>query len=471
MPQAPSDRSQDPRRQARDALNRGELGEAQRLLAQVLKRDPNDDEAWTLMATAQSDPRRRQDCLDRALNLNPANTTALALRAAWAPEQPDPVTVPVRTAPPPAPPLSRPTPEPVPTAASTEAATMPRRPDRRTLIEQARSAPASLQAAQTLAELGQIAGAREMLWNVLEQDASDESVWLALIDLIDDDRQRAEVIEEAATRFPNSALLKAARTMSTVTSIDPAPTTDTLWPVAVKTPLEMIQERATQAGENLEPIRARRVEVSGSGQIFFEVWMSALMGPTKSNFQDILDENPPSLLKAMTWMGLCGGIATLIQIGLTIWTQPELRTLVTQMDRTMLMIVSGIVIAFVWIMPAIGLLINSGAVAIASTVVGGNVDMRAQAFLTAAWQAPLTLVTSFIAFVPYVNLVGGAALLIYEILLSISATQAAQDLEGFQAIVSLVLSVVVMALPLCLLSILAPMLGLNAGQAMQTLGQ
>ena len=144
MSQAPSDRSQDPRRQARDALNRGELGEAQRLLAQVLKRDPNDDEAWTLMATAQSDPRRRQDCLDRALNLNPANTTALALRAAWAPEQPDPVTVPVRTAPPPAPPLSRPTPEPVPTAASTEAATMPRRPDRRTLIEQARSTPGTV---------------------------------------------------------------------------------------------------------------------------------------------------------------------------------------------------------------------------------------------------------------------------------------------------------------------------------------
>ncbi len=470
MPQAPSDRSQDPRRQARDALNRGDLSEAQRLLAQVLKREPNDDEAWTLMATAQSDPRRRQDCLDRALNLNPANTTALALRAAWAPNQPDPVTVPVRTAQPQAPLPSRETPEPVAPVASADPASLPRRPDRRTLIEQARLAPPSLQAAQTLAELGQIAGAREMLWNVLEQNAGDETVWLALIDLIDDDKQRAEVIEEAATRFPNSALLKAARSMSTSASAEPAPTTDTLWPVAVKTPLELIQERATLAGENMEPIRARRVEVA-TGQAFFEVWMSALMGPTKSNFQDILDENPPSLLKAMTWMGLCGGVATLIQIGLTIWTQPEMRTLVSQMDRTALMIVSGIVIAFVWVMPAIGLLINSVAVAIASTIVGGNVDVRAQAFLTAAWQAPLALVTSFIAFVPYVNFIGGAALLIYEIVLSISATQAAQDLEGFQAIVSLVLSVVVMALPFCLLSMLAPMLGLNAGQAMQTLGR
>lgn len=465
------DQPQDPRREARNALNHGDLGEAQRLLAQVLKRQPNDDEAWTLMATAQTEPRRRQECLDRALNLNPGNTTALALRAAWAPQnEPDPVTVPVRTTQPSAPSPAYVAPEPVAPIAAADAGTMPRRPDRRTLIEQARLAPPSLQAAQTLAGLGQIAGARDMLWNVLEQDSSDESVWLALIDLIDDDRQRADVIEEAATRFPNSALLKAARSMATTAPTEPAPTTDALWPVTVKTPLELIQERANRTGENLGPIRARRVEVS-TGQVFFEVWMSALMGPTKSNFQDILDENPPSLLKAMTWMGLCGGAATLIQIGLTIWTQPELRTLVTQMDRTALMITSGIVIAFVWILPAIGLLLNSAAVAFASTVVGGNVDIRAQAFLTAAWQAPLSLLASFIAFVPYVNLIGGAGLLIYQIVLNISATQAAQDLEGFQAIVSLVLSVVVMALPFCLLSLLAPMLGLNAGQAMQTLGR
>lgn len=507
MPQASSDRIPDRRAEAVNALNHGDSAEAQRLLAQVLRSQPNDDEAWALMAMAQTDSQRRQDCLDRALNLNPHNATALAQRAqaAPAPTWPEPAALSSPTPssrpawPEPAAPSSpthatmpawpepaassnpghstMPTwPEPVASADIAEPepeaiVAQPRRLDRRTQIEQARSAPPSFAAAQTLTELGQIASARDMLRKVVAASPDDEAAWLALIDLIDDDPERALVIQEAAERFPRNAILASAIALPAPTIQDPAGATETLWSVPVKTPLEMIQERAAREGERVGPIRAKRVARSDNPQIFFEVWMSALLGPSKSNFQDILQDNPPSLLTAMTWMGLCGGIATLIQIGLAFWTQPQLGELLSQVDRTTLMIASGVVIVLVWILPGLGLLFNSLAVSVASVVVGGNIDIRAQAYLTAAWQAPLTLLTSFMAFVPFLNIVGGLALVIYEVVLSISATQAAQDLEGFQAVVALMLSFVVLALPICLIGALPTSSALEAVQFLEQFGR
>jgi len=147
--------------------------------------------------------------------------------------------------------------------------------------------------------------------------------------------------------------------------------------------------------------------------------------------------------------------------------QPELRLFLAQVEREALLIGSVVLILAVWIVPAIGLLIHSGAVALASVVVGGRWDWRGQAMLTAAWQAPLTLIGTVIMLVPMVNIVAGVVLAVYQLLLSLAATQAAQDIDGIRAFGAQILAGVILALPFCLIGFFAPALGLEAAQALQ----
>lgn len=451
----------DPLQAAVAALDSGDRDRAQKLLVHVLREHPHNDQAWVLLAEAVEEPARQRECLERALRLNPANEVA---RLMLAPAPTDAETVWHHG-------------EVVEVdaetvhgewsgwdenghAAATPVAPAPDPEDLRARIERARAAPANLENALALAELGQPSAARHKLREVVKRDPNNEMAWVALIELTDDDEDRERIARDAAHHHPNSPRLAAVTGQA-------APVTDSFIAVHTKTPLEMIQDQAAAAGEPIGPIRARRVERGDESQPFFEIWFSALLGPTKGNYQDILDTNRASLLQAATWMGLSGGIAALIQFGLLFLTQPELARLLGQLDRTTLMIATISALVTIWIAPAVGLLLNSVAVSVASVVVGGNIDIRSQAFLTAAWQAPLTLLTSIIAFVPVVNIIGSVAILIYQIVLAISATQAAQDLDGFQAVVALCLSGLVLAVPVCLIGMFAPSVLMEAGQMLQ----
>lgn len=445
------------------ALDSGDRLTARKLLARLLQEEPNNDQAWVLLAEAVEDPQRQRDCLERALKLNPANEVARLMlapaptdaEAVW--HHGEPARIDSETEhgewsgwDETGKPADAPAPQP------------PDPEDLRARIERARHAPATLDNALELADLGQPSAARHKLRQVLKRDPHDEVAWVALVSLIDDDDDRAQVAKDAMRYFPESARLAAA-----LGTPDVAPVSTI--PIHTKTPLEMIQERAAAEGEPVGPIRARREAGGNNRQGFFEIWTSALLGPTKSNYQEILDNNPPSLLQAMTWVGLCGGVSTLFQIAILFGTETRARTLLAQLDQTTLLVMSIVAIIVIWITPGLGLLINALAVSVASVVVGGNIDVRAQAFLTAAWQAPLTLLTSLLIFVPYANVVGGVAIVLYQIVLGITTTQAAQDVDGFQAVVSLILSAVVMALPFCLFSLFAPALGQAGAQLLQTI--
>lgn len=62
------------------AVRHIELGNkmaAMSLLAQALKDEPENDEAWTWMAEVVDDPQKKEMCLEKALSINPANQEAL----------------------------------------------------------------------------------------------------------------------------------------------------------------------------------------------------------------------------------------------------------------------------------------------------------------------------------------------------------------------------------------------------------
>lgn len=63
--------------QAIRLIEAGKEAKARRLLTEVLKSDPTNEEAWVLMAAVAETYELREKCLREALRLNPRNTTAL----------------------------------------------------------------------------------------------------------------------------------------------------------------------------------------------------------------------------------------------------------------------------------------------------------------------------------------------------------------------------------------------------------
>ena len=59
--------------QAIQAIKTGDKAAGLVLLAQFIRTDPSNESAWIWMATAQDDPERKKQCLERVLHINPAN--------------------------------------------------------------------------------------------------------------------------------------------------------------------------------------------------------------------------------------------------------------------------------------------------------------------------------------------------------------------------------------------------------------
>lgn len=70
------DLTTDPLGQASGLLLANRHSDARAVLAAFLRTNPTSDQAWYLMSHAVSDTAQQQDCLDRALHLNPNNLAA-----------------------------------------------------------------------------------------------------------------------------------------------------------------------------------------------------------------------------------------------------------------------------------------------------------------------------------------------------------------------------------------------------------
>jgi thioredoxin-like negative regulator of GroEL len=59
--------------QARRAVREQRFEDAQGILVNVVVREPENDEAWILLAEMMTEPRRKMECLERARRINPRN--------------------------------------------------------------------------------------------------------------------------------------------------------------------------------------------------------------------------------------------------------------------------------------------------------------------------------------------------------------------------------------------------------------
>ena len=216
-------------KQAIQALDAGDLKRAQRILADVLTGNPRDVRAWTLMAEAQTDLVRRQECLDRALKLDPHNEIARLLLTAeptvedgWKHEKPATSSeeslhvewggtdILEASAPPPAPTPTRPPTAPIVPAAPIRPTAPPRTAEMELFIQRARQGKPSLEVAMILYDNGEREVGIEILRKVVKRQPQDEMAWVGLIEMIEDHAERAQTAAEALKRHPNSALIRKA---------------------------------------------------------------------------------------------------------------------------------------------------------------------------------------------------------------------------------------------------------------------
>ena len=59
--------------QAQIAIESENIEHARRLLSQLLQANPDNDEAWVLLARVTKTPEWQRACLERALAINPQN--------------------------------------------------------------------------------------------------------------------------------------------------------------------------------------------------------------------------------------------------------------------------------------------------------------------------------------------------------------------------------------------------------------
>lgn len=65
--------------QARRALREERLEDAQGILVNIVVQEPQNDDAWVMLAETISDPERKMECLERARRIDPRNPATLRI--------------------------------------------------------------------------------------------------------------------------------------------------------------------------------------------------------------------------------------------------------------------------------------------------------------------------------------------------------------------------------------------------------
>jgi tetratricopeptide (TPR) repeat protein len=423
---------------AEELLRAGFKTQAQTRLARLLKQDFHNEQAWWLLAQSQDDPQRRKDCLERVLALNPGNQAARQMLAGQA-----------APAAPPSAPSS-------PTAASFEPPQLADSPTRAapepvkfSSLLNPLTAPSEPEApAQTEAEAEEVAADRLSLferepepesvesqysyrykntWQPPDEAEADGAQTPAPVAPPDPAHARAEV-ERAVALIEKGQREDGRAILETLVEADPKNETAWLWLAAITRDREMklgYLDKALAANPQSKPARKMlaglgvRVEASGAvargagvSLPWYEVWLTALTRPNPESYEVLLSDPEVSVSRALIWAALSGvvigGIVVLAQslvfnsvLGAL---PPDQLALLNSLNPTTLLAV-----AFLCGLPLIAfggmlnVLITAGLTHLGARLFGGNRPFTEQAYLTAAYSSPVTILSTVLGLIPLIN--------------------------------------------------------------------
>ncbi len=200
-----------------------------------------------------------------------------------------------------------------------------------------------------------------------------------------------------------------------------------------------------------------------------EVWISALTKPSVETYEGLVRDPGASANKAYLWVFICAliGYALSSLISLAIGALFETSS-IPGFETSALF--GSSLIALVCCVPifailaVVGLIINSGLTQLIARALGGTGTYSELVYANAAYTAPLSLVSSIVGAIPFVNLCLGIPLAVYYIVLAVIATNAVNRFGWGKAVVSaLIVPVAILVFVSCgaiaMLALLGPQIG------------
>jgi len=199
-----------------------------------------------------------------------------------------------------------------------------------------------------------------------------------------------------------------------------------------------------------------------------EVWVNAITKPTVKTYEDIVADPAASASKGYTWVLITAFISYVISIGLSFLINALLGTSGLEQFG----IVEGITSSLLLVMccapvlslfAVLALALNAGISQFVAGLLGGTGSYNELAYAFGSYQAPLTLITSAISVIPYLNCLG-ILLGIYGIGLNVIAIKAVNKFDWARAIMSSVIVIVgilafVGVFVIIILALLGPAIG------------
>jgi hypothetical protein len=176
-----------------------------------------------------------------------------------------------------------------------------------------------------------------------------------------------------------------------------------------------------------------------SPQSWFDTWIKALTKPSEETFNAIADDPNATLGKGVLWVFVAGMIGFFITslLGLVISAPSFISDFGYSTPSSFGSILSSLVcgLPIAGIVTVIGLLINAGVVHLSAKAMGGAGTYEKLVYTFASYQAPLALVTSGLALIPYLNCLN-LLIFIYIIVLNVISNKAVNKYEWGQAVIA-----------------------------------
>lgn len=199
-----------------------------------------------------------------------------------------------------------------------------------------------------------------------------------------------------------------------------------------------------------------------------EVWVNALTKPSVETYEDIVADPNASASKAYAWVLITSFISYVITIGVSFFLDAILGTSGLEQVGFLESITGSILLVMccapiLALFAVLGLAINAGISQFVAGLLGGTGTYNQLAYAFGAYQAPLTLITSFFSAIPYLNCLGFLFGL-YAIVLNITAIKAVNRFDWGRAIASSVVVIlgviaVVAVMVIIVLALLGPAIG------------
>jgi hypothetical protein len=196
--------------------------------------------------------------------------------------------------------------------------------------------------------------------------------------------------------------------------------------------------------------------------------VNAITKPSVETFEDIVADPNASASKAYTWVLITSFLSYVITLGISFMLDAFLGTTGIEQFGFVESITSSILLVLccapiLSLVAVLALILNAGISQFVAGLLGGTGTYNELAYAFGAYQAPLTLITSAISVIPYLNCLG-IIFGLYAIVLNITAIKAVNKFDWARAIMSSVVVLIgifsfVAVIVIIVLALLGPAIG------------